>query len=313
MGKTFTFALASMDEVLTQLLNFYSNVENYLLARLPYDVWSQPSQRQGAKKAIDMHLRTLVKSDLQKKLPGIEISWDNQIDIPAIYSMCSVAVVDLVDGAAEYARHGTAVTSHLGIYKRTSPETMIGEMQLGIVSYPFHQFRIIVKGDEDKTTYYVPFEYDLPQSMFAQRLNKCKIVPLCRNIKRGIHIVDRYQIYDQNDPIRRSLDKWRHKLINTREGTYVELLGSVAKTIVDVALGVSDVAICRHSLRATQEPRMIPYYDYLTPWNVLKKCGGVLTDLRGRSPTDQVQLEGFIAAASPKIYSIFFDSFSRDG
>ena len=290
------------EEIMINLLQFYSRIEEYLATRLPIAVWSHAQRREGAKEAIDSFLRKFVGSDLKQKLPGVGISWDDQINIAPVYSSSSIALVDLVDGAKEYVRQGTAVTSHLGIYQRNGKE--LGELQLGIVSYPFHRFRIITIGDQvGQPVYYLPFEFDILAGPTKEKLEKGLLKkPIIKKDISLFNVVDRYVQYDRNDKYRSKIDALRSQVIESG-GSYTVTRGSVAKTIIDVALGVSDISICKHDPEGNKK---IPFHDYLTPSKILHNSGGIFVDLGGEKPNGKNSIDGFIAAATSEIFELFW-------
>ncbi len=302
MGAVTLLDSVPQEEIIIRLLDFYSRLEKLLSTRLPHDIWKSAERQQGAKEALDLWLRTLVREDLQKLLPGVGLHWDSQIHIPPVYSTSSVALIDLVDGAKEYARMGTAVTSHLGVYRREGEE--LGQMQLGIVSYPFHKFRVLSVGEgEGSAVYYVPFEVEIMDGDIAEKLEKGRLAPSSRKkMVVDLDLVDRYKYYDQADPVRRNLDVLRWGLYEGK-GRYTDQEGgSVAKTIVDVALGVNDVAICKHPPRAYKG---YPPIEYLTPSTLLRNLGGIFTDLDGKKPDGKSSINGFIAAGNRELYEVF--------
>lgn len=294
------------EEIVVNLLKFYSRVEKLLSTRLPHYIWSSHDKTEGAKEALDCWLRKIVEDDLQKILPSVGIIWDYQMNIRPIYSTSNVALVDLVDGAKEYLREGTYVTSHIGIYKKEGTE--IGDLQIGIVSYPFHRFRVITIGDKKGSpVYYLPFEFDIMIDHITGELEKRRLNSfLKRKESAQLNLVDRYVNYDETDTIRRKLDLLRDKVIQGG-GSYTVCRGSVAKTIVDIALGASDVAICKHYPRAQPD---IPPGDYLTPSKILENNGGVFVDLNGAKPNKRESIKGFIATANQEIYDLFINLIS---
>lgn len=302
------------EEVITKLLEFYSRVEQVLSSRLPHEIWQNQERQQGAKEVLDILLRGLVEKDLQKLLPGVGIHWDYQVRIPPVYSTSSVALVDLVDGAKEYARLGANVTSHLGVYKREGNREgnrggkkegeELGELQLGIVSYPFHRFRVISVGQgAGSAVYYVPFDTDIMDGDISTKMERGRLAPSVQEKKlEDLNIVDRYKYYGAGDVRRQKLDGLREKLY-AGKGRYSDLEGgSIAKNIIDVALGAADVLIIKHPPRAYKG---CPPIEYRTPSTILRNLGGVFTDLEGNVPTGNESITGFIAAANQQIYDLF--------
>ena len=287
-----------LDELMSQLLEIYAHIEQVLTTRLPRGVWTDPGSKKGARQTLETLLRNMVQASLQNLLPGIGVHWDDQLDIPPVYSSSSVALIDAVDGANEYLREGAEVTSHIGIYGRNGDE--VGALQLGIVSYPFHRFRIIAIGGEGGYISYMPLDEDSHDCSTGQKVQAGSITPPRKKMAaEALCVIDRYECYDPSDQLRTSIDGWRARW--AREGRYGVFHGSMAKSIVDLVLGIWDVTIFRHE---PSSGRDIPQSEYLTPSHILEMAGGVFTDLTGNRP-EMDPITGFIAAANQEAYDIF--------
>lgn len=285
------------DELIDKLLKFYDRMDNLLSLKLTEIDWKDPRERAGAKGAIEGMLRALVLTDLVPLIGPVQ--WDEQIHIPPIYSSSSITIMDLVDGANEYLREGANVTSHMGIYSRDDGH--MGSLQLGIVSYPFHRFRVVAIGEgQDSSVHRLPLEFGIRPGETHAKLETSKLKPVALKQKIGdLAVIDRYELGGAvRERLNRLRDEW------TQNAGYIVERGSVAKTIVDVALGAYDVAIRGRT-------KQMPPHDYLTPSKVLENAGGVFRTLTGAKPDGVNAIDGFIAAANQKAYDLFVDGVMR--
>lgn len=290
--------IADKKKILRDLLGFYYRTEKQLSARLSHSIWDNQDRKKGAKEAFDVWLRKIIVEDLQKAIPDTGIKWDDQIDIASKDS--HLALLDLVDGAKEYSREGANITSHIGVYEQRGTE--LGSLDLGIVSYPFHRFRVITFGDDRGcAVYYLPFDREILPGDIVDNLERLKPSQLKKE-KPNLNVVDRYVDYNKQDPMRRKLDLIREEVIR-EGGSYTVSIGSIAKTITDVAIGVSDIAVFKHNPLFYKD---LPLHDYLTPSKILMCNCGVFLDLDGKQPNNQ-SINGFIAAANSHVYEMFMN------
>lgn len=291
----------SNNELVLKLNAFYSNIERLLTTRVSPNNTDHPLKVQGAKSAYDSWLRAIAADELVAIFPDAEIFWDDQIGIKPKGNSDRSVLVDLVDGSNEYHRDGSSVTSHLGLYKGKS-------FELGIISYPFHNFRIM--GIKGEGLFYLPYTF---RNSDANGLHYNKLSPH-RNKKIdnffGLSIIDRYSGFNTSNPIRSRLDNFRLEM-EYHSGKYSIPRGSVAKNIVDVALGRgADVTICKHTVDGS---KLVPAHDYLTPSKLLEMIGGVFTDLNGNKPDGINPIDGFIAAKNRATFDIFFREIVSNG
>ena len=290
MANIIQIAKISDEEIINKLFQFYQGVEDLLEERLSLNVWTSPEQQKGAKASLDIVLRKLVRTSLSPIIPGSEIRWDEQLQLEPVYSDSNIVLVDLVDGARQYARQGAAITSHLGIFHNDNGS--FGPMQLGLVSYPFHRYRVLAIGEGAKArVYWMPFSFDFLAGDFSDKLEQHRLPPNEQKGAKGFYLVDRYLCYNADDPIRRRLDEIR-KDLHHFGGEYTVCRGSIAKHIVDVTIGAADIVI----YRCEESRPPLPYYDYLTPSKILQASGGCFTTLDGAMPDGKKPINGFIAA-----------------
>lgn len=266
--------------------SYFDNVERLIRKRLSPTVLSNPDALSGAGEVLDSILKDSVHLLSVEIFPGLGIFWDEKVGNPPTYDSYPCVIVDVVDGAKELRRGGTEVTSTLGIIRAD------GQMPLAIVSYPFGHEKIV---DIEGEVYRLPNDFDFEH----QKLERYSLKPRrSKDSLSSLYITERYEEF--TGKTRERLDALRYQL----KESIKRPVGSIAKMIVSVATGPSDILI-------SKKARPERFYDYFVPSKIVSDIGGTVTDLDGKKPDGISDINGIIAASTIQNYNLFYEFLNR--
>ena len=261
---------------------YLRHVEEIIRVRFPQELRNSEEAMDGVMTAIDRILEIFTRYLKTDVFPGHGVYFDDHLDVDAVYSAYPRVIVDAVDGSKSLLRGETDVTSTLAMVDAE------GEIPFALVSYPFEGERVFA---HEEKVYQLPVNFDFKQDMERYLLRPGQSETGLEELR----VLDRYEA-PADDKTREKLDCLRNKF-----KSIVPKKGSVAKTIVSVATGPIDAAICKH------HDKEIPVYDYCAPSIILMRAGGVFRDLNGNLPSGET-ISGFVAASSRQMYDVFVNA-----